>query len=496
MPIIPVDFFYGHYSTLRPSHVEFPYADDFIRVIDSSHVTVHLVSLQEVPFTISGSTGTPQTAGIKWTLVKNADGTYDLGMASDPRSGARDETLHFAAAASGTCYLASLADKNGNTLTVSRDGSHQATTLTDGVSRTITLGWTGSNLTSVTDPAGNVSTLGYDASSYVTTLTPAGKGATTLTYNTGGCDSGGCGPIHTLNRVYWASGPSDQVSYTSNTSTGQPSGVSSYQSSSPETITGTGSTWTHTVNRIAMAYTFNADGTVAQVSGPNGTTSYTYDGQRNVLTTTSPDGVVETWTYNTQNMPLSRAALAGTTTWAYDATGQHVTSVTNTDGIVTTYTLDTHYNATSISRPDRGTWTLTRNSYGQVTQASQAGGVSLGYSYDAQGYPSQQTRGGQVTRDLTNNVLGLPTTITDHKVGTTTTYQTTIGYDGGGRATAITPPSGNWQTTYNGAGRPTLRTFTPTGASTPTSKIAVGYSNGDPTSLSIMDAQTNGYSYY
>jgi YD repeat-containing protein len=490
-----MDAYYNHYSTLYVDHWELPISDDRITVTDSSHVTVRLVSLQPVAYVLSGGIWASQTAGVIDTLVKNGDGSYDLTMPQDRRTRGQDVTYHFAAAVNGTAWLAQISDTNSNSVTVTRNGSNQATSLTDSLSRTFTFTWTSGRVTSIQDPLGNTASLAYNGSSQLVTLTPPSTSATQVTYNT---TTGG--PSGTLHNVTMPVGGSITLSYTGTSSTDQPSGYSTYRSSAVVSLSGSGSSWSITANGETHTYTFNAAGAFISQLTPLGTLSVTRDAQNNATSTTDPNGVTTTRTFNTQNQATSTTHLGMQTTNTYDTSGTHLMSTSGL-GVTATFTRDGAHNVTGVTMT-QGTASYgiayTLNAYGQHTLVTPTVGPAIGFGYDANGHQNQVTVNSSVVRTRANDTMGQPTSVVDHVVGSMTTYSTGYSYDGSGRVLSSSPPAGSYAWTLNGGGQPTELDYTPSGGDTmsPSSATSLGYnSSGDLTSRSYNGVQTNGYTY-
>lgn len=97
-------------------------------------------------------------------------------------------------------------------------------------------------------------------------------------------------------------------------------------------------------DQLAYTYTGNqltsvADATASNTELPAGTTSYTYDGNGNMLTQTNTTNTTlnkTVNTYNLLNLPQSITVPNGTITYTYDATGQKLRKVAVINGITTT----------------------------------------------------------------------------------------------------------------------------------------------------------------
>jgi len=118
------------------------------------------------------------------TLVKNLDGSFTFTT--------KDQTVYQYAFDPGTPFLIagpvyriqSITDRNGNTVTMTYSGGN-LTAITDTYGRPLSLSYDAQNhLSQVTDPLGRVTTFTYDTGRHLTKVTdPDGK-TTQYTYNT------------------------------------------------------------------------------------------------------------------------------------------------------------------------------------------------------------------------------------------------------------------------------------------------------------------------
>jgi len=200
-----------------------------------------------------------------------------------------------------------------------------------------------------TDDAGNAVQLGYDGVGNQTSSS-TGSGTTaatsTLTYTAG--------------QVATATAPGNGTNKTTYNYTNK-----QLTSITPVSITPT----TGSAALGARAYTYDAFGRIASASdGAGRTTSYTYDGDDRVLTTSFSDGTpTVTNTYDTAGHLLTQASGSGTVTNTYDQLG-HLLTTANTASPAAlstiTYGYDKSGNQTSYTDQD-----------GTVTSAYDASGV-------------------------------------------------------------------------------------------------------------------------
>jgi RHS repeat-associated protein len=171
---------------------------------------------------------------------------------------------------------------------------------------------------------------------------------------------------------------------------------------------------------------------------PLPTTTWTYDPEDNLLTTTDPLGNTTAYTYNATRQVLTTTdAGGGTTTNAYDARGNLV-STTDPLGNATSYTYDTRGNV--------------------LTQAGTVGGETLltRYQYDAHGRLVRETdplgHETSYTYDRSGNRLSHTTTRTTP--AGTETLLTRYEHDASGRLVGTIDPDGtSTRTAYDALGR-------------------------------------------
>jgi len=190
----------------------------------------------------------------------------------------------------------------------------------------------------------------------------------------------------------------------------------------------------------------------------NHTTSYGYDANGNHKTTTDPKGKTTSTSYDALNRPTQITdALAGLVTLAYDARGQ-ITQFKAPNNAQTNFTVDGLGNVTNEASADRGSLTATFDAAGNLLTLSDARGIVERRTYDALNRPltvSYPTTGENLAYTWDSfagcaNGIGRLCRIADN--GGSTTFS----YDARGNVTAETRTEGgitlqSTQYTWNGA---------------------------------------------
>jgi RHS repeat-associated protein len=422
------------------------------------------------------------------TLVQNVNSTYTLTR----KSGLQ---VNFGS----NNKLATLVDRNGNTVTVayytSGNGNGQISTITDASSRVLTLAYnTNNTLSSVTDPASRVFALTYDtnynlqrvtypapatgvAQPYFEFATTSTQGTLTsfknrlgstwsLSYGGGGGDYQAPGTITDPNL--------NAFSYNESTRTVTLEDGNRYTA----TVDSSGNRTSVTLNSTlyypsqTQSWTWDSQhNMLTRVTGRGNTWTNTYDTHGNTLTVTNPNSTrVANLAYNTLNLPTSSEdALSHVTSYGYDTAG-NLTSVTDansgvayyqygTTGLltqqtdakshVTTYAYDTYGNMTSLTDPDSKVTSCTYNSLSQQTGRTDARSRATSYSYDGLGRLTTTDYPAGTDPTYTYNAEDQPLTFVD---GTGTTTRT---YDNLGRMLTEVKSSRTFTNTYDAVGRRT-----------------------------------------
>ncbi len=233
------------------------------------------------------------------------------------------------------------------------------------------------------------------------------------------------------------------------------------------------------------SYTYDGNGNVlTRTDANNHTTTYTYDSQGDVLTVTAPDGSVTTYTYDGNGNVLTRTdANNHTTTYTYDNNG-NLSSETGPDpdgsgpqtAPVTSYSYDANGNLSQEVEPNGDTITYTYDHANRQTGTSYAGTPAtpaVSYGYDAAGNRTSMTDGAgtlNYTYDNNNRLLAASrgsdtfsyaydaagnTTSRTYPGGTATTYS----FDNDNRLASVTSSSNTTSYSYDAAGNLTQATL-------------------------------------
>jgi YD repeat-containing protein len=332
------------------------------------------------------------------------------------------------------------------------DSSGKLTNITDRNNNTLSLTYTGNNLTLITDPSGRQTTLTYDANNKITSITdPAGRasvftyngdflstvtdpiGATwTYTYDVDGRMLTKTDPLgHTFTYSYDAYGKL----ISSQDPEGNTKTISYDQTNQKAYITEkNGTQWTYVYDNLLNVPT--------EVIDPSANkTTYQYDSNRNLISKTEPDGRITTYTYHTDGNMLSKTEVYGTanqrtTTYTYNQYGQ-VLTITDPDSNVTTYTYDANGNLLQEKDTQNNITSHTYGSNGEKLTTTDPNGNTTTYTYDQYGNVASVTNALGQTTTYVYDIIGNLLSTTDAN-GNTTTYE----YDLKDRLIRETKPDG------------------------------------------------------
>ncbi|HSS19125.1 MAG TPA: PKD domain-containing protein [Pyrinomonadaceae bacterium] len=392
----------------------------------------------------------------------------------------------------GTAYLIdqrsglqSIADQNGNTVTIgnggilhsngksitfARDGFGRITSITDPNGNSMTYAYDlNGDLVSYTDNENNTSTYTYDANHRLLTIhDPRGIQPIRNDYDAGGrliSHTDGFGKVITYvhDIVGRVESVTDRLGHTMTLEydergnivrkTDARGGVSTFTFDSNDNVL----TETNPLNRTTT-YTYDANNHRLSITDPlNNITQFTYNAQGRVLTTTDPLGHVITNTFNgAGNVLSSEDAQHGVSTFVYSVfdgqmismtdalnqtthynyTGGYLTKETDALGREKTYTYDANAN--------RSSETLKRtNALGQLET------ITTGYEYDRLNRLQKTIFADGSTTQVEYNSIGHQSATID-QLGRRTEFV----YDEMGRLTRTTYPDGTFEeASYDAEGR-------------------------------------------
>jgi RHS repeat-associated protein len=385
-----------------------------------------------VYFTLSNGVYYPSdSSGYTTQIVKNTNGSYTMTAKNG---------LVYQFSSAGK--LTSIADRNGNTTTLTYDSIGNLLSITGPSGRTTRITTDDGRITVITDPGYRIYTLAYSPTSgMLETITDPLNNAWHYTYDTTGRmvekqDPEGHQTIYTYDsngRLSTSQDPNDEtrtVTYNQGTST--------------TTIEEKdGGDWIYQYDPTLVVKTQKTD--------PLGnTTHYTYDSKRNLTSITNPDGsmTLKTYEYDENNKNLisltvtskdSQGAVVSATSYTYNSLNlvTRITDPMNGEANYT-YSSDGKGNLVSIAAPI-GTTTFQYNTKGFVTSMTNPNNHTTVFAYDSQ------------TNDLTSitDPLNHVTSFTYDAVGNRRSmmdplnHETTYDYNDLNQMTKVTDPKGN-----------------------------------------------------
>ena len=330
--------------------------------------------------------------------------------------------------------LSTFTDAGGNVDKFTYNGAHRLLAV-DGPNntrlRTLTYGPDG-RFTSLTDAAGNTMSLSsnVDTRSEVVT-SPSGRLTTLTSY-------GADGNVATKEEAFSGHTRVTQYAYDTEgnlTKTTSPLGrveTLTYDAAGNITsrTTPKGEKWLYAFNALNEPTTTTApDGTVVE--------SRIYDGNGNVMSSTTSDGRTVTLTHDNNGLPTAATDAFGTTTFGYDANEQLVTQTDPAGGITRT-SYDDAGRVSSIEDPAGHLTQFKRNALDQLVEVTAPDGSKQTAAYDAFGRLTALTDSAGRTTTYRYDAADQLVARVD-RAGLTTTY----GYDQDGNLSTVTYPDGD-----------------------------------------------------
>ncbi|MDJ0947046.1 MAG: DUF6531 domain-containing protein, partial [Kiloniellales bacterium] len=389
------------------------------QLIENSVVVTHPGNEQQFIKLADGSFNPPP--GEAATLIEEADGSYlyttkhgvDLDFNTEGK-------------------LAAWQDPNGVTVTLSYDANDKLQTVDNGLGRTLTLTYTGDQVSQVADGNGRSVSYGYDADGNLTSFTDAESNATNYSYTAG---------PGLLTEVFAPAFPTTAVI----------SNTFDIFGRVKEQRTARDFLWqyfysglrTEAVDPLGdvSVWKFNAFGrNTRQVDQLGNVTVNEYDGQQRLAQTTLPEGNAMAYDYDAKHNVVTITATPKpgsplppiVQSFVYDQTWSKPVSATDALGNTTDFFLDpANGNLERVEAPEvdslRPTTAYTYNGNGQVLTVTDPEGKVTRSTYDP------------ATADLL--------TVTEDDGGLNLTME--FGYDAFGNVTSVKDPNGRIATSLH-----------------------------------------------
>ena len=460
-------------------------------------------------FQAGGATSFTSPPNDHGTLVKNGNGTFTYTnpqqdmwsfnsqgqLTSIVQPAGPSQTFTY----NGSGALTTVVDPGGWTATFTYDINGKLDAIVEPGGRTITVTHDGSgNLTSATDPNGGVMTFTYDSQGRLTNES-WGTRSTTYSYDAQGALTGaneGLGStlglvpasiqgLQTNPAIDSSQGVSvvtdalGQVATISYDSFGEPTEIQSPNGAVQRyqyDFAGSLVVATDPMGRVTTyTYQYGAgEGELTQVTYPDESTihyqydptfhqvtveedqlgrltTFTYDSQGDLISTTDPLGGVTTEVWSNGLLQSTTDPLGRTTTYQYDSQRELVDQIDPLGG-VTTYTYDSAGNQATVTDPLGRTTTSVYDGIRRIVEQTDALGGTTTTTYDAQGDVTSVTDPlGQTTQYLYdqrgNEIAQIDA------VGSPVQRATTYTYDALGRQISVTDPNDHTTTsTYDSVG--------------------------------------------
>ncbi|MGP8202036.1 MAG: DUF6531 domain-containing protein [Limisphaerales bacterium] len=350
--------------------------------------------------------------------------------------------------------LTSISDKNNNTVTVAYSGNN-LTTITDTVGRVISLAYNANNcLTNITDPLGRTVRFAYDAKTNLISVTDTHGGLTQFSYDqyhqlTNAIDPRG---NTFVSMVY----DDQQRVVSSQKDALQGATTFSYDFvNNVTTVTDAmkNVSYTYYDNQLRVqkavdnlgnveSFQYDANNNRTMVVDKNGAvTSYAYDSNGNVIAKTNSFVQTTTIAYDALNNPTNRLdALTGRTLFRYDSNG-NLTNTFNSLGKTNTYQYDAFGEPVIVTDANGNSSTNTYDSFGNLINSRDALGSTNAFTYDAVGRKMKQVDAlGRTNLFIYDNADNLTASV--NALGKTNYFA----FDGNNNRVTVTDFNGNTTT--------------------------------------------------
>ena len=333
------------------------------------------------------------------TFVPQLPGTYDI-LTKDTNTGTysvlrKDQTVYSFNTAG---RLASIIDKNGNTITLSYDGSGYLTSITDTAGRIIDVTCDASGrITALSDPLGRTVAFAYDAAGNLASATDPSGNETTYTYDSNHrmlnfVDPEGNTVVTNIydvnNRVVSQTDARGNITTLSYDTAARVTTITDPLSQTTQHAYDEQYRLIRDIDAIgsSVVYTYDASGNRTEIEDRNRhITRFAYDARGNQISQTDALGNVTEITYDLANNPLTRTdALDNITTFEYDTNGNLITT-TDALGHAATITYNAKGQPLSITDPRGNTTTNAYDAAGNLTAVTDALGNVTTHTYDAAG---------------------------------------------------------------------------------------------------------------
>ena len=340
-------------------------------------------------------------------------------------------------------------DPNSHATNSSYDQDGNVLTRTDALGRTWTFTYDAQDrLLTATDPRGGLTTNTYDSHGNllkaVTSLDATTSATTSYTYDSRGLVLTRTDPDNSVTTLtYDTVGNLTQVQDPLNRTTSMTYDARSRMVSKTDAL-GAQTTLIYDAGNRMTSKTLDATGLAL-------TTTYTYDGRGDVLSSTDPLQHTTTFTYTPRGKLASQTdPLNHTTTYTYDAHGNR-TSVTDPNTHTGTLAYDPLDRLVSATDPLNGIQRFTYDAAGNRLMATDQNNHQTTYTYDAGNQLVQVTGPTGGTTSFSYDGVGNRISSTDPN-----NHTTAYTYDLAKRLTAEADALGNtWQSVYDAAGHRT-----------------------------------------